>query len=244
MKYIFVPIAIVGCGKSTVFRTLTGLSNRFVHIENDYFSNKKGFYEALKKLLDGPSRYILVDRNNHLKMHRQQIFNNFQGEDVRFVALLFVPTNVNKKRLFDTNWKKIHSRGDNHPQVKSGSEGAQAKMILNSFIKNLDPYNPKSPHDKHFDFTLSMKFGPESSRENVNIILDFVKKLEAATLSSTSREPGIEPAGETGNMTEYSAEDVDLAFKNSMQFKVDIKESIRDLDELQKKATEKINGIK
>lgn len=243
MKYIFVPISIVGCGKSTVFRTLTALSNRFVHIENDYFSGKKGFYEALGKLIDGPAPYILVDRNNHLKMHRQQILDNFQGDDVRFVALIFVTANVNKKRLFETNWKKIHSRGDNHPQVKSGSEAVQAKMILNSFIKNLDPYNPKVPCDSRFDYALVMKFGPETSRENVDIILKFVKKLESGLLAGANSTQSLENPS-IAEKTEPSDEAINTAFQKSMQFKVPMKENVRNLDKSQKQRVEDSNGVK
>lgn len=243
MKYIFVPISIVGCGKSTVFRTLTTLSNRFVHIENDYFSGKKGFYETLGKLVDGCAPYILVDRNNHLKVHRQQILENFKSEEVRFVALIFVPVNINKKRLFDTNWNKIQSRGDNHPQVKSGSATGQAKMILNSFIKNFDPYNPKAPYDSQFDYALAMKYGPETSRENVDIILEFVKKLESTALLSGSLNSSMEGSNKA-EITEFSPEAVNLAFKNSMQFKVTVTENIRNFDKSQRKRIEKINGVK
>lgn len=204
MKYIFVPISIVGCGKSTVFRTLTELSSWFLHVENDYFSHKNAFHAALSDAIDSDLPYVLVDRNNHLKLHRQQLLEQFRDENTKFVALLFAPTNVNKKRIFDVNWRKILSRGDNHPQVKSGTEEGQAKMILALFIKNLDPYSPKGKFDGQFDYVLHMKFGKESSRQNVDIILDFVGTLEHAAGPRKGK---------------FTKEEVDAAFQNSMKFK-------------------------
>lgn len=212
MKYIFIPISIVGCGKSTVFRTLTELSPLFVHIENDYFSNKRAFYEKLQKLLEGEVPYILVDRNNHIKMHRQQLIENFKSSGVCFVALLFVPPNINKKRLYETNWKKIESRGDNHPQVKSGSDVGQAKMILGLFIKKFDPFVPNGRFDSQFDHVLQMKYGKESSRENVDKILDFVKQ------SQTHSHEG--KANLNCDLSKISKEMIDTAFKKSMEFKI------------------------
>lgn len=204
MKYVFVPISIVGCGKSTVFRTLTNLSSRFVHIENDYFTNKRAFNEALTKLIEGEAPYILVDRNNHLRLHRKQLTQTFKKEDVCFIALLFVPSSLNRKQLFDTNWRKIQKRGDNHPQVKSESNDGQAKMILGLFIKNLEPFNPQDESDAKFDHILAMKFGANSSRENVDTIIKFVQILEHGN--------GL------GGHDEFDKSKVDQAFKNSMCF--------------------------
>lgn len=225
MKYIFVPISIVGCGKSTVFRTLAGISSRFVHIENDYFSGKRAFYQALTELLEGPEPYILIDRNNHLKMHRRQLLDIYKNDNVRFVALLFVPATLNKKRIFDVNWKRIISRGDNHPQVKSGSNTGQARMILSLFIKDFDAFDPKGKFDSQFDYVLQMKYGNESSRDNVDILLNFIAKLEknAASIGLTEAETGNLPT------VQWTKDEVDSLFKKSLAFKVPPKvpESVR-----------------
>lgn len=222
MKYIFVPISIVGCGKSTVFRTLTGISSRFAHIENDYFSSKRAFYDELQKLVHGEVPYILVDRNNHLHMHRQQLIELFKKHAVCFVALLFLPANMNKK-VFDTNWKKMVKRGDNHPQLKSATNVGQVKMVLSLFIKNLDPYNPREKFDAQFDHVLDMRFGSESSRENVDKILDFVYQAESYGLVDALSRLADNSAA--NGLTRFTKEEIDAAFKKSLAFNVSPKET-------------------
>ncbi|KAM9923354.1 hypothetical protein OXX59_005229 [Metschnikowia pulcherrima] len=181
-KILFVPISIVGCGKSTVFRTLRQLAPGFVHIENDNFDNKPAFYNAIRTALsDSTTVAVLLDRNNHLRMHRREILNKFKAEGVLIVALLFVPKSTSAQQMRSLVLDRIASRGDNHQQVKGESDFGKAKMIVNSFVKNFAPFNPSDAIDSQFDHVIDMDTGKESSEENVRRIANFCNEIFAET---------------------------------------------------------------
>ncbi|OBA21794.1 hypothetical protein METBIDRAFT_229062 [Metschnikowia bicuspidata var. bicuspidata NRRL YB-4993] len=173
-KILFVPISIVGCGKSTVFRTLRLLYPGLVHIENDRSESKAAFYGEIASALSDPSvDAVLLDRNNHLHMHRKDIVENFKGENVTLVALLFVPKGTLAQQMRGHVLGRIALRGDNHPQVKSKSDFGKAKMIVNSFVRNFAPYDAEDPVDGQFDYVVEMDGSRESSEENVRRIVRF-----------------------------------------------------------------------
>ncbi|GEQ68850.1 hypothetical protein JCM33374_g2519 [Metschnikowia sp. JCM 33374] len=205
-KVLFVPISIVGCGKSTVFRTLHSMYPSFAHIENDNFDNKAAFFNEIRsKLRDPQVSAVLLDRNNHLHMHRKEIIQKFKSDGVILVALLFVPPHSSAQEMRGLVLGRIASRGDNHQQVKGESDFKTAKMIVNSFVKNFAPFDQNDPVDGQFDHVIQMKIGKESSEANVRRIVDFYAD---------------EIAG-TSDFTRVSNADIAIEFKKSLGFQVD-----------------------
>ncbi|KAJ3058770.1 hypothetical protein HDU98_005160 [Podochytrium sp. JEL0797] len=72
-KIIFLPIAIVGLGKSTLAAALmTQFHDVYHHVQSDAHSKKPGFLKAVMVALE-KKKAVFVDRNNHLEMHRVEV---------------------------------------------------------------------------------------------------------------------------------------------------------------------------
>lgn len=170
MKYVFVPIAVVGSGKSTTFRTLKCLHPEFAHIENDNFEDKKLFYDAIHKSLKSHS-VVLLDRNNHLLQHRSQIASHFQKDDTVLVALVFASSaNKDLRRLVT---QRLDKRGANHQTIK---DTKTARMVIGMFFKQFNPFDPRNKPDSLFDYSIPMSVKQESLKENAMRILRFLQE--------------------------------------------------------------------
>lgn len=174
MKYVFAPISVVGCGKSTTFRTLELLRPAWAHIQNDRCSTKNEFFSKIREALD-TSDVVLLDRNNHLRKHRQEITMNLKGPGVRLVALLFVDLTFSPDLLRDLLDERIVARGDNHPTINAASSGNFARGILMTFLKSYQDFDPTKEGDKDF-VPLYMTLDGESSKQNARRILEFINK--------------------------------------------------------------------
>lgn len=170
MKYVFVPIAVVGSGKSTTFRILKYLHPEFAHIENDNFEDKKLFYDAIQKNLMSHS-VVLLDRNNHLLQHRSQIVSNFQKEDTVLVALVFASSaNKDLRRLVT---QRLEKRGANHQTIK---DTKTARMVIGMFFKQFSPFDRTKTPDSLFDYNIRMSVKKDSLEENALRILKFLEE--------------------------------------------------------------------
>lgn len=187
-KILLVPISLVGCGKSTVFRAMASLCAHVAHLENDTCPLKAEYYKAVDAALQDPHiECVLLDRNNHLPLHRKEIMARYRHvPGLRIVALLFVPQNVGAKHMYKALLDRISQRGDNHPQVKSSTDFGKARMILGSFVKSFVNYNVHDAADAQFDAAVDMAWGPEASRANVATIMALLGRLPV-TLADGSR---------------------------------------------------------
>lgn len=174
MKYIFVPISTLGCGKSTTFRILRGFFPQWAHIENDSCSSKRQFYTNIETALE-TTNVVLLDRNNHLVNHRKEISEHFLAENVKLVALIFVDVNTPHKKLWSTTYDRIKSRGDNHQNIKSSTQAGLTKMVMNKFIKQFELFNITNEGDRDL-YPLQMCWDGQSSMENAKRILEFLHK--------------------------------------------------------------------
>lgn len=177
MKYVFVPISTIGCGKSTTFRILTQLYPGWAHVENDDCKSKREFLGKLTEALQ-THNVVLLDRNNHQKLHRQQIIETFKRPGVMLVALEFVDATVDRNRLRSTTFDRVDKRGDNHQTIAGNSQKGLARSIMNRFLNEFCPLG-NSGFDAQFDYRLKMDMGPVSSLTNADIILRFLADVSA-----------------------------------------------------------------
>lgn len=89
-KYVIVPVATIGCGKTTVALTLQTLFPTWGHVQNDNIQDAKSNPHALERsaleILAGlntgdnkiqlPKDVVIVDRNNHKYIERRTLMQN------------------------------------------------------------------------------------------------------------------------------------------------------------------------
>ncbi|EEQ38199.1 putative tRNA ligase [Clavispora lusitaniae] len=176
MKYLLVPISTIGCGKSTVFRILKELYPTWAHVENDDCGSKKEFYNKISHSLEN-HQVVLLDRNNHLALHRKQIVELYKKPDVTLIALVLVRADSDRKHLWNTTFKRVEKRGDNHQSIAGSSQKGLAKAIMSKFLKDFCPFDPTSEADAAFDYYVDLELGDNSSMANAGHVIKFLHTL-------------------------------------------------------------------
>lgn len=178
---MFVPVSIPGCGKSTYFRALLSLFPEWSHVENDKIKSKRELFNKAKAGLKH-SAVLLFDRNNHLGMHRKEIFEHLLDfQPLELVALVFVDQNTDKAKLTKIVNERIAKRGDNHATIDGNSP--MAKRIVGRFRNELQPLDPAKESDVHYRHRIQLDpFALPT--DNLHAILDFCEQSMGVVQSS------------------------------------------------------------
>ncbi|AGO13246.1 AaceriAFR099Cp [[Ashbya] aceris (nom. inval.)] len=174
-KFIFIPVATVGCGKTTVALTLKNIfGDSWGHIQNDNIVAKdksKLMRDALIFLKEDSARAVIVDRNNHMPFERKQLFEwleKMKGEyfpynrTVKVVCLSFLSYN-DVQAVREITKARITARGDNHQSIKALSEPEKAVGILDGFLKRFRAVNATRNPDNLFDKIIQLNVLEENS---------------------------------------------------------------------------------
>jgi len=218
---ILVPIATIGCGKTTVAIALTKLFG-WGHIQNDNITGKSGrpkqFVIQLSNALS-LSPVVIADRNNHQKRERQQLFDDLSRviPECRFVALHYVhdPKSEMLPEIRRVTQERVFSRGDNHQTIQAGSKSRdEITSIMEGFLHRFEPLDPHSEPDEAFDEVINLDV-LESSRHNLEAV---VNGLRASYPKLIPEPPSPEALDEAiaSAMNEYQ---VDLKHDLSFQSK-------------------------
>ena len=178
---VLLPVATIGCGKTTVALALCKLFD-WGHVQNDNIQGKgdrpKRFVtEVCHNMAANP--VVIADRNNHQRRERKQLI-----EDVRrivpsatFVALHYVherealssPDYRNQIRTLTRD--RVLSRGDNHQTIRAGSKSrAEITSIMDGFLKRFEPLNPHTHPDDDFDTIIDLDVLADS-RANLETVV-------------------------------------------------------------------------
>lgn len=217
---VLVPIATIGCGKTTVAFALTKLFG-WGHVQNDNIQGRKGrgamFASAITmELMNKP--VVIADRNNHQKRERLQIFEDVSRvtPDARYVALHYVhekpdvPTKQLQQQIRKATRDRVFARGDNHQTIQAASlSRVEIEGIMDGFINRFEPLDIDSSPDRNFDSHINLD--PEAdSRTNLETVVTNLKVLYPKLFEEL-------PTAE-----EYD-EAIDAALK---EYTVDIKHSV------------------
>ncbi|KAK9465356.1 RNA ligase-domain-containing protein [Lipomyces arxii] len=184
-KYVIVPVATIGCGKTTLSLALADLL-RWGHVQNDNISSKKGgtgrrFCELIRDTLMHRAVSI-ADRNNHMRREREQIFRDMNEllpmERLRFVALHFRHDGLEgKRRVQDVTVARVMARGDNHQSIHASTESmGKIQGIMGGFLNRFEPVNMSESPDNMFDLVIDLEVD-QTLQENLKYILrKFVDK--------------------------------------------------------------------
>ncbi|MCJ1383090.1 hypothetical protein MMC17_006203 [Xylographa soralifera] len=178
---VLVPIATIGCGKTTVAVALTKLFG-WGHIQNDNITGQKGRPKQFAiQLCNSIAQHpvVIADRNNHQKRERKQVIDDVSQvvPHVRFVALHYVhdPKPQMLPEIQRVTRERVLNRGDNHQTIQAGSKDKSEILgIMNGFLDRFEPLSPESEPDSGFDEVINLDV-IESSRHNLETIVNALR---------------------------------------------------------------------
>lgn len=170
---ILVPVATLGCGKTTIAVALTHLFG-WGHVQNDNITGKgrppRFTKEVLTQLEDLP--VVFADRNNAQRHEREQIIGDVHQthSHVRLVALNFAhsPDALSKIRKVTQN--RVLARGDNHQTIQAATDSKKVVGIMEGFISRFEALNTESRPDDGFDAVIELD-PILDSRENLETVV-------------------------------------------------------------------------
>lgn len=174
---VLLPIASIGCGKTTIAVALVHLFN-WGHIQNDNIQGQKNrpkrfAIELCNSLAEYP--VVIADRNNHQRRERKQIMDDVNPvvPDVRFVALHYVhePKDRLLPEIRKVTRKRVLDRGDNHQTIHAGTKGPEQIVgIMEGFLNRFEGINTNTDPDHNFDEVINLD-PTASSLENLEIVI-------------------------------------------------------------------------
>ena len=174
---ILLPVATIGCGKTTVAVALTKLFD-WGHIQNDNITGKanrpKQFTTQVCNTLAIHSATI-ADRNNHQKRERKQIIDDVLSiiPNARFVALHYVhdPKPQMLPQIRQITQDRIFARGDNHQTIQAGTKSKSEIIgIMDGFLSRFEPVDAYSEPDDAFDNIVDLDVAA-TSRDNLETVV-------------------------------------------------------------------------
>ena len=227
---VFVPVATLGCGKTTVAYALASLFG-WGHVQNDNIEGRqrrpqKFVVEICNSLMAYPA--VIADRNNHQTRERDQIITDVQRvvQDATFVALHYVHESKNISNIRRVTQDRVLARGDNHQTIQAGSKSSdEIKGIMEGFLNRFQPVDPDKKPDDAFDTIIDLD-ATASSREN----------LERIVLQMHANYPKLIP-----EMPD--SEDLDKAVEQALtDYRPDFKQNLGRSDKQGKKPNNKGSG--
>ncbi|KAM0325721.1 hypothetical protein ACHAQA_007021 [Verticillium albo-atrum] len=170
---ILVPIATIGCGKTTIAVALTHLFE-WGHVQNDNITGKARPPRFTKAVLDLLQEHpvVIADRNNAQKHERKQILTDvqIQHKDARLVALYFNHDASNLDQIRKVTQDRVLARGDNHQTIHAASDQNKFLGVMAGFIDRFEPLLPFVRPDDGFDAVINLDPTAES-RQNLETVV-------------------------------------------------------------------------
>jgi len=176
---ILVPIATIGCGKTTIAVALQHLFG-WGHIQNDNITGKnrppRFTKEVLTELEEKP--VVIADRNNAQKHERAQIIGDVRltHPHVRLVALNFAHPRDSLAQIRNVTQNRVLARGDNHQTIQAATDEKKVIGIMEGFLHRYEAVNPSAKPDDGFDAIIDLD--PISdSRQNLETVISQLQSL-------------------------------------------------------------------
>ena len=221
---ILVPVASIGCGKTTVAVALTKLFG-WGHVQNDNITGKqnrpKQFCMLITNTLaEHPA--MIADRNNHQKRERKQVMDDVLQivPGARFVALHYVhdPKPQMLPKIRQVTQERIFARGDNHQTIQAGTKSrSDILSIMEGFLSRFEPINPYTDPDDGFDEVIDLDV-TASSRENLETVVSSLHKTYPKLVPDMPSNEDLDKAIEAA-LSDYKPD-----IKHDLSFKSDKKD--------------------
>jgi tRNA ligase len=173
---VLVPIATIGCGKTTVGVALTHLFGWGI-VQNDNIQGKnrpvRMVDTVMSLLMEHP--VVIADRNNSERRERQQIVTDVltRHKNARLVALNFTHGDIDEVRRVTR--ERVLNRGDNHQTIHAASDEKKVVGIMENFISRFQPCDPDNAPDGGFDLIIDLD-PTQGSRVNVEKVVTELHK--------------------------------------------------------------------
>ncbi|KAI1485580.1 tRNA ligase [Biscogniauxia mediterranea] len=209
---VLVPIATIGCGKTTVGIALTHLFNWGI-IQNDNIKGSKRPAKMTEQIMSLLTKHpvVVADRNNSERRERDQIIKDvlLQHQQARLVALNFAHGDINEIRRVTR--ERVLKRGDNHQTIQAATDQNKVIGIMENFLHRFEPCDPDKSPDDGFDLVIDLD-PTQDSRTNLETVVRELQRKYPALIS-----------------TMPSAEDMDEAVKAAIEdYKPDMKHTLPD----------------
>ncbi|KAK5115955.1 hypothetical protein LTR62_000411 [Meristemomyces frigidus] len=158
---VLVPVATIGCGKTTVALALCKLFG-WGHIQNDNITVKKGKPAAFAQACCAELQHypaMVADRNNHQKREREQLITDARKivPNAHFVCLHYVHGRSEYNQIRQATRERVLTRGDNHQTIHAGSKGqGEIIEIMDGFMQRFQPVDQHSRPDDGFDLVIDL----------------------------------------------------------------------------------------
>lgn len=205
---ILVPVASIGCGKTTVALGLARLFG-WGHVQNDNITTQKGrprqfAIQICNALAAHPA--IIADRNNHQERERKQLMDDVRASipDARFVALHYRhdPKEEKLPLIREVTQARVLERGDNHQTIHASKKSsAEIINIMEGFLHRFQPVDPGHEPDDGFDEIIDLDV-MASSRENLETIVTSLHKSSPKLIEKLPNAEELDQAIEAA-MKEY-----------------------------------------
>ncbi|GJJ69859.1 tRNA ligase [Entomortierella parvispora] len=190
-RTVIIPIATIGCGKTTVSVSLNKLFG-WTHVSSDDFQHirKNPGPKFVREIVNQLRTHMVViaDRNNHEYLHRERLMNAVLEEfpKTRFVALYWSHDDLPSSKIHEMEVERVKDRGSNHQNL-TPEYCPEFEHVINVFLRAFNPLNPMVAPDSQFSNVVESKFGEESLVFVQRIVKEFaIPTLGAGGLGNHS----------------------------------------------------------
>lgn len=218
---ILLPVASIGCGKTTVALALTKLFG-WGHVQNDNITGKQNrprqFCTLITNTLAGHP-VMIADRNNHQRRERKQVMDDVLRivPSARFVALHYVhdPKPQMLPKIRQVTQERIFARGDNHQTIQAGSKSrSDILSIMEGFLNRFEPVDLHAAPDDGFDEIIDLDVAA-SSRENLETVVSSLHEMYPKVVPKMPNDDDFDKAIEAA-LSDYKPDiKHDLSFKSN-----------------------------
>ncbi|KAF9962281.1 hypothetical protein BGZ72_008416 [Mortierella alpina] len=207
-RTVLIPIATIGCGKTTVSVALSKLFG-WAHVSSDDFHHfrKSAGQRFLKEIVNQlrTNTVVIADRNNHESIHRERIMDEVVAAfpKTRFVALFWSHDDLPISRIRELEVERVRARGSNH-QSLIPQYCPEFESVIQRFLKTFEPFNPMGKPDSNFSCVIECKVGEESATFVKRIVDEFAIPVLGVGSPGNTAAPSPESIQEA---VRYSMED-------------------------------------
>lgn len=171
---LLIPVATIGCGKTTVALALSKLFD-WGHEQNDNIEGKgrpQKFAIAITNLM-AAFPVVIADRNNHQRRERAQILDDVRRvvPDATCICLHWVHNADNFSEIRRTMQERVLGRGDNHQTIHPDTKGPDEIIgIMDGFLQRFEPVDEGKRPDSLFDLVIDLDVTADSRANLATII--------------------------------------------------------------------------